>query len=327
MKQKKVSYLVALMALMAVTVFTACEKNEVDTTKDRTNEASLSQKLKDAREIAKFHSEGLEFTLNKLTSETRSAIAPMEHFNKSMNKENKLIFVQQATADYMRESDILGNISPENIFNKGYLSLRSAGNYEYEYFMFKDLDIKMKDFLETIIPNPENPEEVDAQITNTVLELEDNSYFLSLPEYKQNIIIVYLAIFEDSYKYWSANGIKWYGNNSRTRGIRDWWKRNKDTILSIAQADGKGAIAGGVGGAAGGAVAGAFAGGVGAGPGALVGGASGAVGGAVEASLMEAMNYEVMADEQGVIAMCRIAEEDVIDVESYLYLPITFGED
>lgn len=119
---------------------------------------------------------------------------------------------------------------------------------------------------------------------------------------EQKVVLVRLAIYEDSFSYWKENYRKWVlpegdlrSSSLRDGGWSDLWEKVKE--LAKADAEGptasdvaEGAATGALAGAAGGASAGGFGAGPGAAAGALIGAAGAILGKAVGASCTAASN-------------------------------------
>lgn len=119
---------------------------------------------------------------------------------------------------------------------------------------------------------------------------------------EQKVVLVRLAIYEDSFSYWKENYRKWVlpegdlrSSSLRDGGWSDFWEKVKE--LAKADAEGptasdvaEGAAAGALAGAAGGATAGGAGAAPGAAAGALIGAAGAILGKAVGASCTAASN-------------------------------------
>lgn len=125
-----------------------------------------------------------------------------------------------------------------------------------------------------------------------------NPILLQMNPTEQKVVLVRIAIYEDSFSYWKENYRAWVTpvENLRSSSLRceDWFSDLWEKAKQLAKADAEGpTVAIIIGGAVSGAVNGGLVGGsstigAGAGPGALVGGLAGAagaiIGSAVEAS-------------------------------------------
>lgn len=119
---------------------------------------------------------------------------------------------------------------------------------------------------------------------------------------EQKVVLVRLAIYEDSFSYWKENYRKWVlpegdlrSSSLRDGGWSDFWEKVK--VLAKADAEGptasdvaEGAATGALAGAAGGSTAGGVGAGPGAAAGALIGAAGAILGKAVGASCTAASN-------------------------------------
>ena len=284
------------ISLLLVVVFYSCSNEEISQIQfeEEPEVMSLSQRYNIAKEIAVYHSQGLEFALTRLKSiKSEDDLGFSTAFLRSSNSEKRENLVSDVVLEFMSQETIVSDFSR-------YENFRLEDNSKGE-FLKSSLNEsgKISSFFDETVKNASDltMNELEALLEKAISSDE----FSNFSEADQNLLLLTFAIFIDSANYWESNLQEWkksFHNSQNSPQLRGWWGDLWDTVVDYAITDAKGAVAWGLAGAAGGAVGGSFAGGAGAVPGALAGGAAGAVGGAVGNSVEKALGDEEEVNEE-----------------------------
>lgn len=286
---KKLLFIASLFC--SILFFSACSNEETDQIQANSDPVSLSiiERFAICKEVAVYHSKGLEFAYNKIKSSTDEKTLPAL---RNVTRQGKMELINGIVTDFISNEPIRTNLlkydcninlNNRNAINTQNSILRSGDSQDVpRIFTFFDHIVDVDKATNT------------ASIQSLIESAINSEEFESFSEEEQNELLLMFAIFEDSSNYWTAHLNRW-NNLVNRKNDNTTLLRSGETVLaddidiindaSIWKADAIGAIAGGVGGAIGGAIAGAFAGGVGAGPGAIAGGVGGAVSCAIASSL------------------------------------------
>ena len=267
-------------------------------------ETSIMERFATCKEVAVYHSAGLDFAYNKLKEMKKMNLSRNLFFNVSAKE--KVTLINSLTAEFVSQQYVVSNLSAANekidllavekIFGKE-VSFRSSDGSE----LSQDV-LKLCDYFDSVIDRIAGPSEVNSIIENAIQSTE----FTIFSADEQNTLLMMFAIYEDSSVYWEENLDNWKelinsdksGTNLRAGGTTT----SDDSVigedgLKIWKADALGGaigiVSGAIGGAIGGAVIGSLAGGVGAGPGAIAGGIGGAVSGGIAGALSASITAAV----------------------------------
>ncbi|MDR3217619.1 MAG: hypothetical protein LBU22_01340 [Dysgonamonadaceae bacterium] len=300
---KKVFYYVTL--LFSVLLIGSCTNEEQQTNNEAQQISSIQKRYAIAKNIAVYHSKGLDFAYGKLQDLVK---AQGSNFLRSASaKQEKEVILADIMTEFFSQAHIKSELSAfDSEFNLkklpdvGGTSLRSGDleainlNKEKCYFRFYKAASKSIDL---------SSEELLARFDKIIYSKE----FLSLTEVDQNEFLMMLAIHDDSSNYWENHLTEWKRLKEDGIQLRGFWsdlKRLAVETVVIAITDSNGAVyvgsLGAVAGGAGGAVFGSFGGlagiGVGAAAGAAGGFVYGIVYGSIDASLGAACEEDVSDD-------------------------------
>ncbi|MDR3339280.1 MAG: hypothetical protein LBT25_04130 [Candidatus Symbiothrix sp.] len=302
---KRVFYYVTL--LFSVLLIGSCTNEEQQANNEAQQIVSVQKRYAIAKDIAVYHSMGLDFAYSKLQNLVK---AQGPNFLRSASaKQEKEVILADIMTEFFSQAQIKSELSAfdskfllKKLPDAGGTSLRSGDqeainlNKEKCYFRFYKAASKSIDL---------NSEELLARFDKIIYSKE----FLSLSEADQNEFLMMLAIQEDSSNYWENHLAEWKQLKADGVQLRGgfWYdlKRAVCEVMVIAITDSNGsvragtltALASGVGGAVVGAFGG-FAGAVaGAGTGAMGGFAFGVVYGALDASMDVACEEAEWCDE------------------------------
>lgn len=202
----------SIVALFSFAVLLSCSRDNLGSSIQE--ETAIFSKFDDFKEIAKIHSEGLDYFYNEYIKNgqinalnTRSS----EYLNESLKKEcntSAEVFVE-------RHKQKISEFPHD--FHQ-YLNLtRSTQNLKEE-----EKETSLHSFIETVMDKLDNiikVEDVEDMIKQEFLSIE----FLAFGESEQNLIMGALAVYIDSFDYWKNNLGTWNNhlgeNASVTRRI------------------------------------------------------------------------------------------------------------
>ncbi len=305
--------------LLAIITFASCTNDDSSIEQKVESKTSITSKLAQYREIAKYHSEGLEYAYDHLLgpNKTRTEVDLAE-----MNCNQRFELIKKVTNDYIATKDFPSD-----------LIVTSTTRSDTDFIPFSEVRPEVRefiDYIEQFLLNVDSGNTISENVNELMSSLNNNDYFNSLSEIDQQAFMMYIVVFEDSYLYWVNNVNSWPAGEQQTRfnpnDLKRWWNRNR----YVVRADAVGGIAGTIGGFVGGVVGGAIAGtlicpGLGTVAGALyVGGVAGittGVGTSVTNSIISGINgnggNRLVGPEE---------DKDELDYEKRTYLPSDFGK-
>lgn len=271
--------------------FCSPKKEIEEAEKNKERPITIEDQYQACRSLADYHSQALDvvFQSIQISLSRTDRIVDNIDLSKVTSPIRKFLSVQTAS----KELPSIYQRLEFSFFDK---SIRSAKKIaSIENVVSNELDSFVKEIKE------KDTKEVVKQKIRLFIN-EDEIKNLSLDEKK--LLLVRLAIYEDSYSYWSENLPKWtlskeeqekLNSSSPLFGLKEFWNK----VKRIAKADAEGpkaddVVAAGVAGAVAGAAAGSLVGGAGAGPGA----AAGAVVGAGEKIVEEAVVASLSATKE-----------------------------
>lgn len=314
------------MLFFCVFIYTTCSKEESNSFKSE--EASIIERVASCKDIASYHSEGLDFAYNKLKEIKRSN--PSKNLFHKVSREDKMILINSLSVEFVSQQKVVSELSeankkidflmPENTSNNEVVLRSSDGSKLTPNIK------KIYDFFDSVINSVSYGNMQDDFIFENIIK---SAEFIAFSTEEQNTLLLMLAIYDDSSKYWGENINNWkqlinednpnISLRSSVEGELDDISLDDDLKLKLFTADAVGGVigaySGGVGGLIGGAIIGSFAGGVGAGPGALAGGAAGAItggiAGAISASITAAVTPSMLAPYSSSEELANFLKEEV----------------
>ncbi|MDR0865410.1 MAG: DUF223 domain-containing protein [Candidatus Symbiothrix sp.] len=299
---KKIFNVIVLLSF--ILIFAACSNEE--SVIDNQEVLSIQERYALTKQIAVYHSQGLDFAYNKLNDLRKAqGLNASEKFFRNISEQEQMAMINSIVSEFVSQEAVLSNLNEfdtkinfkrtADMSNNGIL--RSSDNDE-------DPLIKLFSFFDNVVDQTADTDLLKSLISNAISSEE----FTLFSEVEQNELLALFAIFDDSSKYWSENGEKW--NNLidgesgvlRSSSVGDDNNIDPDMALSkVGKADAIGYFIGGLGGTIGGAITGAVGGaiaggGVGAAPGAVVGGAVGGAAGAISKAVQDSWKAWLSGD-------------------------------
>jgi hypothetical protein len=291
--------------LFCVIIFAACSNEE--SASNQTN-SSVADRFATCKEAAVYHSQGLDFAYNQFKTMNKGERVRM--FRNTSNQE-KLAFINSSVREFMSQEKIVSKVSVLNKrinlenYEREALNqkiLRSSGDIELSPAI-----LKLCSFFDSVVDKVTDISAIKPAIESAIRSEE----FASFSEEEQNELLMMLAVYEDSSKYWEENIGDWVeflgGENSDgvLRSSINTTTTNpaenfdiEEAKISGWKADGAGFLGGAIFGAIKGGIIGAAAGGVGAGPGALAGGLIAGVEGAIASSILNLASLVVVSNSE-----------------------------
>jgi hypothetical protein len=295
--KKMISIIVLLSLILGYT--TCSNDNEmVPANTDENGVLSIEERYAITKEIATYHSEGLNFAYNKL-KEIREIekLSSSEVFLRDESKEDQLALINAVVNEFMSQ-ELVSNLSK---FDSKIKFINAENTIQENAFRSDNENeekiIKIFSFFDNIVNTITDLSLLELTIQNAI----NSEEFASFSEIEQNELLAMFAVFEDSANYWSKNSGKWDELLEGENNLRTDIPKNPNKL--IVEADAIGYFAGSIGGAITGgiigAITGSIAGGAGALPGGIIGWAAGAIGGGIGAAVTASLTVYMMGSSGG----------------------------
>jgi hypothetical protein len=217
---------------------------------------SIQERYEITKEIASYHSDGLDFAYNKLMEIRKNEeLNPSKVFFRNESKEEKMILINTIVNDFVLQEKVVSNLAKyNNKINLGkfkktdfnQVNLRSENGLE----LGSDV-IKLLSFFDSIVDST-------VETGEPVIELAVRSEkFASFSEDEQNKLLMMFAVFEDSSKYWEEKTGSWEELLGE-ENIEGKLRSSRPQPYNTWKADGAGALGGLIGGALEGAISGSI---------------------------------------------------------------------
>ena len=225
--------------------------------------ASVKERYETAKQIAVYHSAGLEYVFNVFKKDGKLLQEVVSNKDEKQTAE----VVLKVIVSHVSKSDVSAALER---LSKNFPT-QDAGN-------FKNTTMpKSVVYFDKVVDNIRD----ESLYEDAFAKAMDSKEFTAFSEPEQNDILLMFAIYADSYQYWTGNLNNWSNLTVSVLPPSDKplieSNLKKFSWRNVGKADAAGAIGGAVGGAIGGAIAGSAVGGVGAIPGAIGGALAGAV--------------------------------------------------
>ncbi|MCL2596647.1 MAG: hypothetical protein FWD66_03110 [Paludibacter sp.] len=192
--------------------------------------AAVNERYATAKQIAAYHSAGLEYVYNILKGDGQI----LKNLYNADEKQRAEILLK-ITAEYVSKSDVKATLER---LSKSFPT-QDAGN-------FKNTNApKSANYFDGVVDNIANENLREDAFTKAMNSKE----FTAFSEPEQNDILLMFAIYADSYQYWNGNLKKWIDLSISAVGKPTDPQINLISWGKLGKADAKGAIAGFIAGA------------------------------------------------------------------------------